>query len=174
MTAVRSGLMIIDQHRADVRIRYEYYLHQLSQRQSRTQQLLFPEVVQLTAAESVILSQIMPQLVAVGFDLSDLGGGSYAVAGVPAGLEGINPVSVVKAIVVDAMEQKTTVVEHLNSTLALSLARQAAIPQGQVLSNEEMEHVVNQLFACDNVNYTPDGNPILCILPHGDIEQMLH
>ncbi|MCK8623858.1 DNA mismatch repair endonuclease MutL [Prevotella sp. E13-27] len=172
MTAVRSGLMIIDQHRADVRIRYEYYLHQLSQRQSRTQQLLFPEVVQLTAAESVILSQIIPQLVAVGFDLSDLGGGSYAVAGVPAGLEGINPVSVVKAIVVDAMEQKTTVVEHLNSTLALSLARQAAIPQGQVLSNEEMEHVVNQLFACDNVNYTPDGKPILSILPHGDIEHM--
>ena len=173
MTAVRSGLMIIDQHRADVRIRYEYYLNQLSQRQSRTQQLLFPEVVQLTAAESVLLSQIMPQLVAVGFDLSDLGGGSYAVAGVPAGLEGINPVSVVKGIVEDAVEQKTTVAEHLNSTLALSLARQAAIPRGQVLSNEEMEHIVNQLFSCDNVNYTPDGKPILSILPHGDIEQML-
>ena len=173
MTAVRSGLMIIDQHRADVRIRYEYYLNQLSQRQSRTQQLLFPEVVQLTAAESVLLSQIMPQLVAVGFDLSDLGGGSYAVAGVPAGLEGINPVSVVKGIVEDALEQKTTVAEHLNSTLALSLARQAAIPRGQVLSNEEMEHIVNQLFSCDNVNYTPDGKPILSILPHGDIEQML-
>ena len=73
----------------------------------------------------------------------------------------------------DAVEQKTTVAEHLNSTLALSLARQAAIPRGQVLSNEEMEHIVNQLFSCDNVNYTPDGKPILSILPHGDIEQML-
>lgn len=173
MTAVRSGLMIINQHRADIRIKYEYYLQQLTQKQSHTQQLLFPEVVQLSAAESVILAHILPELTAVGFDLSNLGGGNYAVAGVPAGLEGTNPIVIVKGIISDAMEQKGTVTEQLHTTLALSLARQAAIPQGQVLSNEEMEHIVNQLFACENVNYTPDGKTILSILPQGDIEQLL-
>lgn len=173
MTAVRSGLMIIDQHRADVRIKYENYLQQLRQRQSRTQQLLFPEVIQLSPSESVLLGQMMPDLVAVGFDLSNLGGGNYAIGGVPAGLEGISPVAMVKGLVDDAVEQNHTTTDQLHAALALSLARQAAIPQGQVLSNEEMEHVVNQLFACSNVNYTPDGKSILYILPQGDIERMM-
>jgi DNA mismatch repair protein MutL len=165
--------MIIDQHRADVRIKYENYLQQLRQRQSRTQQLLFPEVIQLSPSESVLLGQMMPDLVAVGFDLSNLGGGNYAIGGVPAGLEGISPIAMVKGLVDDAVEQNHTTTDQLHAALALSLARQAAIPQGQVLSNEEMEHVVNQLFACSNVNYTPDGKSILYILPQGDIERMM-
>jgi DNA mismatch repair protein MutL len=57
--------------------------------------------------------------------------------------------------------------------VALSLARSAAIPYGQILNNEEMESIINELFSCSNVNYTPDGKAILCILPQGDIEQLL-
>jgi DNA mismatch repair protein MutL len=173
MTAVQSGLMIIDQHRADIRIRYEYYLNQLSQHQSNTQQLLFPEVVQFAPSEVALLDQILPALVAVGFDLSDLGGGNVAVSGVPVGLDGLNPVALVKGLVSDAAELSGAVAtEQLNMTLAHSLARQAAIPQGQVLTNEDMERVVNQLFACTNVNYTPDGKTILAILPQHDIEKL--
>ena len=55
----------------------------------------------------------------------------------------------------------------------MSLARHAAIPYGQLLNNKEIENIINQLFACSNVNYTPDGKAILCILPQGDIEQLL-
>ena len=58
-------------------------------------------------------------------------------------------------------------------SLALSLARNATIPQGQVLGNEEMESLVNQLFACSNVKYTPDGKSVLCILPQQEIEKLL-
>jgi DNA mismatch repair protein MutL len=173
MTAVRSGLMIIDQHRADLRIRYERYLQQLKKSQSRTQRLLFPEIVQMSAAESVLLEQMMPDLVAVGFDMSNLGGSSYAVSGMPADLDGLSPVALVKALVADAAEKEGATTEQLHETLALSLARQSAIPRGQVLSNEEMEYIVNQLFTCSNVNYTPDGKNILAILPQNDIEQLL-
>jgi DNA mismatch repair protein MutL len=66
-----------------------------------------------------------------------------------------------------------TQVSSLHSQLALSLARHAAIPYGQLLSNAEIENVINQLFSCSNVNYTPDGKAILCILPQTDIEQLL-
>ena len=173
LTAVRSGLMIIDQHRADLRIRYEQYLEQFGRKQSSTQCLLFPEVVQFAPSDTVVLTRIMPDLITVGFDLSDLGGGSYAVSGVPAGLEGVNPVTLLQNVVSDASSEGGNTMEQLYSTLALSLARQAAIPQGQVLSNEEMEHIVNQLFACSNVNYTPDGKSVLAILPQHDIEQLL-
>ena len=57
--------------------------------------------------------------------------------------------------------------------MALSMARSAAIPQGQVLDNREMDNLVNELFACSNVNYTPDGKAIICILPQREIEQLL-
>ena len=61
----------------------------------------------------------------------------------------------------------------LHSRLALGLARSAAVPYGQVLSNDEMESLINDLFSCSNVNYTPDGKSILCIMPQADIEHLL-
>ena len=173
MTAVKSGLMIIDQHRADVRLLYEQYLQQLSSRSASTQKLLFPEVVQFAPSESVVLQRILPELAAVGFDLSDLGGNSFAVNGVPAGISGIAPVALLQRMVADAAEKGGEVSNETHAVVALSLARAAAIPYGQVLSNEEMENVVNQLFTCSNVNYTPDGRSILCILPQSDIEHLL-
>jgi DNA mismatch repair protein MutL len=120
-----------------------------------------------------MMERLMPELMAVGFELSDLGGGSYAVAGVPAGLEGLSPAALVTNIVADATESGAAAPQQLHATLALSLARNAAIPQGQVLGNDEMDHIVERLFACDNVNYTPDGHTILAILPQQDIEKLL-
>ena len=172
MTAVRSGLMIIDQHRADIRVRYERYMEHMNQRQSSIQRLLFPEVVQFSPSEAVLFEKLLPEMTSLGFDLSSLGGGNYAVAGVPAGLEGLNPVALVRGIVGETAEHPNDTIEKIHESIALSLARQAAIPQGQVLTNEEMENVVNSLFACSNVNYTPDGRPILTIFPQNDIEQL--
>ena len=173
MTAVKSGLMIIDQHRADVRIRYERYLSQLQSKVSSTQRLLFPEAVQFSPSEIVMLQKILPELAAVGFELSDLGGNCYAINGIPAGLEGLNPMSLLMNIVNDAVESAGDTIDDVHKTLAHSLARNAAIPCGQLLTNVEMENIVNELFACSNVNYTPDGKAILCILPQRDIEQLL-
>ena len=183
MTAVKSGLMIIDQHRADVRIRYERYLQQFESHTAATQQLLFPESVRFSPAESVILQQILPSLTTIGFDLSDLGGNTFAINGIPAGLEGIDPVNLLQQIVADAQDHSfcddsasdTSLTSHLSpltSKIALSLAQSVAVPYGQVLSNDEMEQLVNELFACSNVNYTPNGKPILSILPQADIERL--
>ena len=178
MTAVKSGLMIIDQHRADVRIRYERYLQQLESHTAATQQMLFPETVRFSPSECVTLQQILPSLTAVGFDLSDLGGNTIGVNGIPAGLEGIDPVSLLQQIVADAEDSASDIstvnskLSTVNSKVALSLAQSVAIPYGQVLSNDEMEQVVNELFACSNVNYTPNGKAILSILPQIDIERL--
>ena len=169
MTAVKSGLMIIDQHRADIRIRYERYIKELSQHTANTQKLLFPETVTFSPSDAVVLEQLMTDLGNIGFDLSDLGGHTFAINGVPAGIEGLDPVQLIRQMVADAQNP----IESLNSQVALSLARHAAIPYGQILNNEEMESIINELFSCTNVNYTPDGKAILCILPQGDIEQLL-
>ena len=172
MTAVKSGLMIIDQYRADMRILYDRYMEQMSAHTAHTQKLLFPEVVQFAPSDAVLLEKLLPELVNLGFDLSDLGGNSYAVNGVPAGIDGIDPVRLLRQLVDDSGTLSSQV-NSLNSQLALSLARHAAIPYGQLLSNDEIENIINQLFTCSNVNYTPDGKAILCILPQADIEQLL-
>ena len=173
MTAVKSGLMIIDQQRADIRIRYERYMAQIEQKTCTTQKLLFPEVIEFPLSDSVMVDRFLPDLTRMGFEVTSLGGGSYVINGIPAGLEGLDPVTLLRNIVHDAIERGDSDLSPLHSTLALSLARHAAIPVGQVLSNDEMERVVNELFACSNVNYTPDGHAILAILPQADIEKLL-
>ena len=173
MTAVKSGLMIIDQHRADIRILYEKYVEQQRAMTSNTQKMLFPETIQFSASDAVMFESILPMLSGLGFDLSDLGGNTYAINGIPAGIEGIDPVMLLQRMVSDALEKGRGVTDEINSTVALSLARSAAIPYGQILNNEEMENLINELFACSNANYTPDGKAILCILPQSDIEHLL-
>lgn len=173
MTAVKSGLMIIDQHRAHLRILYDKYISQLASHTVESQKVLFPETVQFPASDQVMLDKILPEMTKMGFEITSLGGGSYAVNAMPAGLEGINAVSLVDDMVRAAVENGTTVEEKIIQSLALSLARNAAIPQGQVLGNDEMESIVNDLFACSNPNYTPDGKNILCILKQEEIEHLL-
>ena len=175
MTAVKSGLMIIDQHRADVRICYERYMEQLRRHSASTQKLLFPEMLQLSPSDSVLMQRFLPDLLTIGFDISDLGGGSFALNGIPADIKGYDPLTLVRNIVTDAAEKGSGVTaDELHTVLALSMARNTAIDYGQVLSNDEMERLVNELFACANANYTPDGHPVLAILPQSDIDRLLH
>ena len=171
MTAVKSGLMIIDQYRADVRVRYERYMEQFRQHTASTQRLLFPEAVQFAPSEAVVLDKILPELAGIGFEVSSLGGNSFAVNGMPAGLDGLDPVGLLRQLVADATSDVQ--LSDLHTRLALGLARSAAIPYGQVLTNDEMESLINDLFSCSNVNYTPDGKAILSILPQTDIEHLL-
>lgn len=175
MTAVKSGLMVIDQHRADVRICYERTLQRLKQRQTGSQRLLFPAMMQLSPSDEQILNQLLPHLSAMGFDVTSLGGGSFAINGVPADTADTDPSSLLRNIVADAAEHGVGEEGDggLASSLALKMARNTAIDYGQVLSNDEMEHLVNELFSCSNANYTPDGKPILAILPQTDIDRLL-
>ena len=172
MTAVKSGLMIIDQHRADVRIRYERYMQQLADAPASSQRMLFPEIIEMAPSESVLMEEMMPALSSVGFELTPLGPSSYAVNGVPAGIEGLNATQLIQDILASAIPVTHDTLS-INHQVALGLARHAAIPYGQQLTNEEMDVVVNNLFSCENVNYTPDGKAVLCILPQADIEKLL-
>ena len=173
MTAVKTGLMIIDQHRAHVRVLYERYLEQLRLQTPHSQKVLFPEVLQFSVSDMLILSKVTPEMLKMGFELDDLGGGSYVVNAIPTGLEGVNPLRLVQDIVAAAKEKGVSAIEEVRQSVALTMARNAAVPQGQVLNNDEMETLVNDLFACSNVNYTPDGKNVLCILKQQEIEHLL-
>lgn len=173
MTAVKSGLMIIDQHRAHVRILYEQYLSQREKQKGNAQKVLFPGRIQLTAAEELCLNKALPEMEKIGLELTDLGAGNYVINAIPATLEGVNATTLVKDMIASAMEQENNSTDQLFNSMALSMARNAAIPYGQILGNDEMEHLINNLFTCSNVNYTPDGKKILAIMKQEEMKRLL-
>ena len=164
MTSLKSGLAIIDQHRAHVRILFDQYLSNIRQQQGVSQQVLFPEIVEFTAAEAVVLPSLLEDLRFVGFDLSNLGNDNYAINGLPAGIENLDPVNLVKDIVDRAIETGCEVHEKICEAIALSLAKAAAIRPGKSLSSEEMDHLIASLFSCPDSNLTPDGKTIISML----------
>lgn len=170
MTPVKSGLMVIDQQRADQRIRYEQCLAQLREsRTPTTQRLMFPEMVQFPPSDADAASKLMPSLHALGFALSDMGQGSYAVSAVPADMADTDYVAILTDLVADAVSRAGDSLDEARRHIAADMARRAAIVPGQVLSQQEMDSIAARLFACDNVNYAPDGKPIFRIIAEKDI-----
>lgn len=171
VTSLKSGLAIIDQHRAHVRILFDQYLSNIRQQQGVSQQVLFPEIVEFTAAEAAVLPSLLEDLRFVGFDLSNLGNDNYAINGLPAGIENLDPVNLVKDIVDRAIETGCEVHEKICEAIALSLAKAAAIRPGKSLSSEEMDHLIASLFSCPDSNLTPDGKTIISMLTDEELER---
>ena len=173
ITPLRSGLVIIDQHRAHVRVLYEKYIGNINRKNSASQKLLFPEVVDLTASEASMLSSLELEIRFLGFDLSPLGGNSYAINAVPGDVPGGNPVKLVKDIVVAAIESGSCSVEIKAEKMALSLAKATSIHSGKTLAPDEMEALVASLFAIETHGLTPDGLSVLTILTDEELSKRL-
>ena len=172
LTSVKSGLMIIDQHRAHVRILYDKYMDQIQKHVGLSQRMLFPDMIHFSPSEVPVLEEIMDDLTSLGFELSSLGGGTYSINGVPADIEGLNPEQLITNIVHSAIEKGCKVKEEVQSMIALSMARASAIVAGQVLSNDEMNALVDGLFSAPSPNYTPDGKTVLALMNDDDIEKL--
>ena len=166
---VKSGLMWVHQRRAHIRVLYDSYRKQLDERRGNIQRVLFPERIDLTVNEGVALENIMEQLSYLGFELSSLGGSSYAIQGVPAGIDGLNPVNLLMDMLHSVMEATFDVGEKMLDTLALTMAKQVAVVMGQVLTTEEMNTLINDLFKCSVHGRTPDGKTILYVQSDNDI-----
>lgn len=165
-----TGLMMIDQHRASERVLYEQFMKSLQTRSAHTQKVLFPDMVQFPPSYIGQLGTILDELCAMGFEITDLGGGTYSVAGIPAGLGGLDAVSLVNELVAEAMERGGGITEQLHSILAQTLAKRAATPYGEILSSEDMDTLVKQLFGCSAQRYTADGRKIIHLLGNDDLE----
>ncbi len=168
---VKSGLMLVDQHRAHVRVLFEHYMDNMVQCKGVSQRMLFPEIIQFSKSETIAMDEIFMDLQHIGFDLTNLGGGSYSIAGVPAGIEGLNPVSLLHELVISALEQNGNVRNDAKEAMALSLAYSAAIVYGQVLQDKEMDRLLDDLFQTPTPMITPDGKVIATIIEQNYIDK---
>ena len=172
LSPAKSGLMVIDQHRAHVRILFDRYISRIHSGAMSSQTILFPEVLHLSAAQSEALKELLPEMEKMGFVLAPLSGNDWSVNAIPAGLDGVDASAMVQQIIesVDhgGMPVKKRILEHL----ALTVARSAAIPVGRTLMQEEMDILVADLLRLPEPNYTPDGKTIITVIPMDQITKL--
>ena len=172
MTAVQSGLMIVEQRRDHIRILYERYMKQIQEHSAATQGLLFPELLELSPSDAALLTGILDDVRALGFDITPLGGNAFSIVGAPS--EQSNPVAVVQQMVESVKQQDGAHAEALHHQLALVLARNNAIEVGEVLTPLQMETLLSDLFQCEIQNLSPSGKQVLTILQQEQIDKMFN
>ncbi len=172
LSPAKSGLMLIDQHRAHVRILYEEYLRVSRTGQMNTQRVMFPEVLQLTAAQDEIMKSVADKVDSLGFDLSFIGDRCWSINGVPSAFKDINAKEVLLRMIENAIETGEDLSSELKEKVALSMARAAAVGYGQQLTQSDMEQLVSDLFKLPAPNYTPDGKTIINIISIEDIAKL--
>ena len=166
-----NGLMLINQHRAHAAVLYARYVDQLVHSQGAMQQLLFPEVLSLSPDDMVLLTQIAPDLRAIGFDLEQLSPDSYSVQGVPSQLVNQSPLPVLQHILDQVRERGADTQREWREQIALSLAEQSAIPYGKPLTEEEMRDIVSKLVRLPQYRRTADGKVIVSLLTDEEINK---
>ena len=172
ISAVKSGLMCIDQHRAHFRILFDSYLTNIRQHKCASQRLMYPEQIDLSPADSKVLEEAKDQLSEFGYDISTFGPNVFVVNGVPADNaddSSAKPfiLGVIAAIKGEDMQLK----EQMQERMAMALARTAAIDYGKPLQPAEMTALVNNLFACPCHATAPDGKTIITIIPAEELER---
>lgn len=172
-TSVKSGLMIIDQHRAHVRILFDKYLENITQKKGFSQRVLFPEMIELSASEAAILPTIKEDIESLGFELSNLGSQTYAIQGVPSEIENPDAVKLIKTMLETITETGQDVKTEIQEKLALSFAKSVSINYGKMLTVEEITDIVNKLFACPTPNYTPDGKKVITVINDDEMTNKL-
>ncbi|HDP98525.1 MAG TPA: DNA mismatch repair endonuclease MutL, partial [bacterium] len=158
VSEIKSGLIIIDQHVAHERILYEKALRAFEDSNPASQQLLFPHVVELTPEEYSYLSEILPFLEKVGFVIKGFGGNTVVIEGVPSGMKLTRPETIVSDIIDEYKQNKDTSID-IRDNVAKSYSCKMAIKKGEPLTLEEMNKLIDQLFATQSPYFCPHGRP---------------
>jgi len=170
-TGIKSGLLMIDQHRAHTRILFDLFFSQMENSRGISQQVLFPEVLELNAEEALFFEQIMPDLQQVGFEFEPLENYSFSVKGVSSILGTTSVIDLLLDILDKAKTTASDLTAGLHESISLSLAESSSLKAGQRLTNEEMSDLIDRLFACANHNFTPDGKKIMTVFTQDEFEK---
>ncbi|MBN2698069.1 MAG: DNA mismatch repair endonuclease MutL [Bacteroidales bacterium] len=173
LAPVKSGFMIIDQHRASERILYETIIRSLRKNAQIIQQTLFPVTIELSPADYQVFEEISPSIEKLGFDIRAFGHNSIIIHGTPGFLLPGNLKDTIETLLEQYKNLQDEIeIDELNR-LARSAASASAIPYGQKLFEQEMREMVDQLFGCEHPDYSPSGEVVAKIISREDIENLL-
>jgi len=170
ISQINSGLVIIDQHVAHERVLFEDALLAFDSTPLSAQTLLFPEILEFSADEYSVLLDILPYLEKLGFRMKENGQNNILLEAIPSDMGWGNENSVIRDIIdhyVANREKSSSYMENL----AASFACHAAVKAGDSLTLEEMQVLVNRLFATKHPYYCPHGRPIIVQLSLEELDQ---
>ncbi|NQU33347.1 MAG: DNA mismatch repair endonuclease MutL [Bacteroidetes bacterium] len=173
MCNVKSGMMLIDQNLAHVRIKYEEILDRLKGSQKHSQQQLFPQNIHLSPDEALIFRSLFNELTNIGFIIEEAGSSDFVIVGVPTDMVEDNITEVIEKIIENHKDCKDDLSYDKNIVLARSIAINSAIKSGTKLDDREMQEIFDQLFMCKVPKVSPDGKNILTIVSVSELENLL-
>lgn len=154
---IKSGFILIDQQASHERILYERYLEMLETRQSWTQQELFPRTINLPTSDATLLREILPEVNLLGFDIQEFGKDAFIIHGVPAELPGGKSETRIIESLIERFKSNLELRLDIRENLARSMARSTAIRHNQPLTVQEMQELIDKLFACTMPFKSPSG-----------------
>jgi DNA mismatch repair protein MutL len=152
---------------------YEKYLQQLQQGKGASQQLLFPEQLSLNKTEAGLLLELRDELLRAGFVLEPESDMAWTVKGIPAELVNTDAGKVIRNLLAQYAEHQVHELEALHEQLARGLAKHGSMARGQNLAEPEMRQLIDELFACENPYYTPDGQQTLLTITLEELQRRL-
>jgi DNA mismatch repair protein MutL len=161
LSQIRTGLLIVDQHVAHERILYEKALSNFENSLPTTQQLLFPQTVQLSASDYSLAKELVPHLEKLGFDLKPFGKNTVVIEGIPADVRAGSEAGILQDVLDEYRNNEHAQQIDARDTLAKSFACKAAIKAGDRLTTTEMLILIDQLFATQMPYVCPHGRPIV-------------
>ncbi|MFL1011897.1 DNA mismatch repair endonuclease MutL [Flavisericum labens] len=155
VSTIKSGMLVIDQHRAHQRILYEEFLQNITIKEAISQQLLFPLQLHFSSQDILIVKQLKEDLEYTGFVFSSVEDNQIEITGVPVGVPESEVSIILEQLISDVENEVPESNFSATDLLAKSMAKSLAIKAGQSLKKDEQEHLVNQLFACKEPNVSP-------------------
>ncbi len=171
VNTIKSGMLFIDQNRAHKRILYEQFLQEITVKEGVSQQLLFPFSLELSALEVGILKGLREQLEHTGFMFSKMEDETVELSGVPINVEGEKVSAIFEQLIADVQNEVPDSHFSQSDMLAKSLAKSLAIRNGQSLTQQEQEHLMNSLFACKEPSVSPSNKPTFITMKVDDIDR---
>ncbi len=172
LTQLKSGVIIIDQNKANERILYEKFLKLLNDKQNVSQQELFPENITLSISDADLLKEIEPQIEILGFKINQLNKNTFIINGSPSGSEISNYKDFFEGLLESYKQNMLNSNLDDNIIIARSMAKRMALAYGKTLKYEEMEGIISDLFACQTPEYSPDGTRIVKLLNINEIDEL--
>lgn len=173
VSQIKSGVMVIDQQAAHERILYERFLLHLEDRKGASQQSLFPQTVMLSPGDFELAKSLLDDIKSLGFDVREFGKNTLIIEGIPVdlGSTNINETQLFEHLIEGFKNSQQELKLTKRDALARSMARNSAIKAGMALSQQEMNTLIDELFACKTPNFSINGKPAIQTITLAELAQ---